>query len=239
MGNMIIRDDVDKYMERLRKQIRESENIQPEEMSAFFTNRIDTYEEHMAQWNKAYDRLAELLPDYTNELLDLGCGTGLELKGIFERFPYAYVTGIDVCRPMIERLELKYQNKNLELICADYFKRLLPTECYDAVISFESLHHFGADRKRHLYEKVLKSICPNGYMIEADYFACCDEEEQLLKDYAERMRLKWNIKEPNIHIDTPLTIEKELGVLRIAGFVRAEVVETIDGVTFIVARKGK
>ena len=52
---------------------------------------------------------------------DLGCGTGLELDRIFERFPDLAVTGIDLSPDMLERLARKHEGKRLTLICADYF----------------------------------------------------------------------------------------------------------------------
>lgn len=51
-------------------------------MSDFFAARVDGYDEHMLNdvegCKDAYIKLAELLPQDTVELLDLGCGTGLE-----------------------------------------------------------------------------------------------------------------------------------------------------------------
>ena len=38
-------------------------------------------------WDKAYGRVAELTPGDCGPLLDLGCGTGLELDRIFARWP--------------------------------------------------------------------------------------------------------------------------------------------------------
>jgi trans-aconitate methyltransferase len=36
-------------------------------------------------------KLAELIPDKTRTIMDLGCGTGLELDEIFIRFPQVSV----------------------------------------------------------------------------------------------------------------------------------------------------
>lgn len=62
-----------------------------EEMTAFFTSRLDLYDEHMLRevpgCRAGYARMAALLPEGTARLLDLGCGTGLELEPIFARFP--------------------------------------------------------------------------------------------------------------------------------------------------------
>lgn len=51
-------------------------------------------------------------------------------------------------------------------------------------MSFETLHHFIYSKKQTIYNKLFQSIKNGGYYIECDYFACCDEEEQLcLEEY--------------------------------------------------------
>lgn len=41
----------------------------------------------MAPWTAQYQWMARELPSGTRRLLDLGCGTGLELDCIFRRLP--------------------------------------------------------------------------------------------------------------------------------------------------------
>ena len=59
-----------------------------ERMDDFFTARVDGYDEHMLTnvegCKEAYVEMAKLLPQNCNTLLDLGCGTGLELDEIFK-----------------------------------------------------------------------------------------------------------------------------------------------------------
>ena len=56
-----------------------------EKMSDFFEARLDGYDEHMmtniASANEFYPFTAKQLPTASNcQILDLGCGTGLELQ---------------------------------------------------------------------------------------------------------------------------------------------------------------
>ena len=56
-----------------------------EKMSDFFENRLDGYDEHMMtnieSATEFYPFTASLLPtDGNSRILDLGCGTGLELE---------------------------------------------------------------------------------------------------------------------------------------------------------------
>ena len=54
-----------------------------ESMSDFFTARVEGYDEHMLRdvegCKEGYQRMAQLVPEDTKNLLDLGCGTGLEI----------------------------------------------------------------------------------------------------------------------------------------------------------------
>lgn len=74
------RENPELYMQNLKKWLAETANQEPEEMSAFFSTRKDNYEEHMKKnWAKDYRKFSEKLPPECRHILDLGCGTGLEL----------------------------------------------------------------------------------------------------------------------------------------------------------------
>ena len=80
-----------------------------EEMAAFFTARLEGYDEHMRTEIEGasafYAFTAALLPGRPGaEILDLGCGTGLELEEYFALNPAARVTGVDLCGPMLDAL---------------------------------------------------------------------------------------------------------------------------------------
>jgi len=135
-----------------------------EKMDEFFAVRAEGYDEHMLNevggCRECYAKMAELVPVGTKNLLDLGCGTGLELKGIFERFPDVSVTGIDITKAMLDRLSEKYQGKNIILICGDYFTADLGRECFDTAISFQTMHHFSHEKKIGLYRKMKHLLQP-------------------------------------------------------------------------------
>ena len=76
-----------------------------EKMGEFFDARLRGYEEHQLTCIESaqgfYPYTASCLPQaHGTRLLDLGCGTGLELGYYFELVPSAKVTGIDLAPGM-------------------------------------------------------------------------------------------------------------------------------------------
>lgn len=233
-----IRENTEQHMQELKQWLLEIADSGPEEMSAFFTARIDGYEEHMSVWQPAYQRFAQLLPADSRSILDLGCGTGLELDEIFKRYPDAKVFGIDLCQDMLDRLQQKHGHRNLETVCADYCQYNFGSEKWDSVISFESLHHFLPDRKRQLYGKIYDALKKGGVFLLGDYIACCEEEEQLLRQVYADKREKFKIPDSQfIHFDIPLTLEHETGLLQDAGFASITAADSINGATIVYAVK--
>ncbi len=165
-------------------------------------------------------------------MLDLGCGTGLELDVILARRPALRVTGIDLCQPMLERLREKHPQ--VRALCADYFACDLGEERFDAVINFETLHHFSQKRKAQLYRSIHCALKPGGVYLQGEYVACCEEEETLLRDTLCRKREREGIPaERFVHFDTPLTLENELALLSGAGFDAADALDCIEGACFL------
>lgn len=237
-NSIIIRDDIEQYMCDLKKWLRDTEEIKLEEMDSFFAQRIEGYEEHMSVWKEAYIRFAGLLPDQCTEILDIGCGTGLELDEIWKRNPEISVTGIDLSQSMLNELVKKHSDKKLKTVCADYFQYEFGDNCHDAVISFESLHHFVPEKKQQLYRKIYRGLKSGGVFLLGDYIACCDEEEELLQNVCRSKRERDGVPEGVfVHFDTPLTLEHELELLANAGFDGAEMIECINGATMILLRK--
>ncbi len=201
-----------------------------EEMAAFFEKRLDGYDKHMKteidSSGEFYPFTASLLPARPGcRVLDLGCGTGLELEEYFKLNPGALVTGIDLSPAMLEALRRKFPGREgLELIRGSYFDTPLG-EGWDAAVSVESLHHFTAEAKLDLYRRLRAALRPEGYFILTDYFA---ESEALEDTYFEDLRLlreAEGLPPGSYHYDTPLTVEHELEILRQSGFSRAELLK--------------
>jgi 2-polyprenyl-3-methyl-5-hydroxy-6-metoxy-1,4-benzoquinol methylase len=107
---------------------------------------------------EGYVKMAELIPENAAQLLDLGCGTGLELDEIFKIKPKIKVTGIDLTKAMLDKLKQKHPDKDLTLINESYFDYDFGIEKYDVVISFQTMHHFSHNDKIKLYSRVCHSL---------------------------------------------------------------------------------
>lgn len=227
----------EEYMQGLKQWLRDTADSPLEEMSDFFTKRLHDYEEHMSVWEEDYQVFDEALPLECQKVLDLGCGTGLELDKIWQKNPDIEVTGVDLCANMLKKLLEKHHDKPLAAICQDYFQYDFGYAKWDAVISFESLHHFLLERKRGLYRKIFCSLKKRGVFLLGDYFACCNEEEELLRSVYLKKRKQFPISEScYVHFDIPLTLEHEKELLQEAGFVIEKI---LDGnVAIIIAGKG-
>ena len=200
-----------------------------ERMGEFFDARLNGYEEHqlktIASAEEFYPFTADCLPKVPgSRILDLGCGTGLELRYYFDIVPTAEITGIDLASGMLEALKEKFPGKTLTLIHGSYFDIPLEENAFDAVVSVESLHHFTKEEKIPLYEKVRKALKPGRYFILTDYFAASLEEERFCRKELLRMKREQGIHDTEFyHYDTPLTVVHETEALLTAGFSSVEV----------------
>lgn len=203
-----------------------------EKMDVFFENRLDGYDEHMLNTiegaREFYPYTAGCLPEQKNaEVLDLGCGTGLELEYYFRANPSVKVTGIDLSQGMLEALKEKFSDKELSLICGSYFDVPFGEEIYDAAVSVESLHHFTKDEKLPLYKKLCNALKPDGYFILTDYFAELEEQERFFRGELLRLKKEQGVSDDEFyHYDTPLTVQHEQEALLEAGFARVEILNS-------------
>ncbi|MDR0968068.1 MAG: class I SAM-dependent methyltransferase [Holosporaceae bacterium] len=212
-----------------------------ERMETFFANRVDAYEEHMKSIDgllEAYAEMARTLPTNVATLLDLGCGTGLELEEIFKLHQNVKVTGIDITREMLEKLREKYNDKQIELICASYVDRDFGLESFDAAISFKTMHHLTREQKRNVYSAVRRALKPGGCYIECDYMVLTQSEED--RYFAENRNLRESHGAADgefYHYDAPMTVENNIRLLYAAGFKSAEAVWSRNCAAIVVAKK--
>jgi tRNA (cmo5U34)-methyltransferase len=198
-----------------------------EKMDACFEARLVGYDDHMLTEIEGaaefYPATAALLPEASGaKVLDLGCGTGLELQFYFDENPTAKVTGIDLSAAMLGALKEKFPGRELQLVQGSYFEVALG-DGYDAAVSVESLHHFTQEQKTGLYAKLHAALKDGGYFVLTDYFAPDDAYEQFYFNELHRLKHEQGIADNAFyHYDTPLTVAHETQALLDAGFSRVE-----------------
>lgn len=214
-----------------------------EKMDAFFEARLEDYDSHMLTDIEGaaefYPFTVKALPSNPDaRVLDLGCGTGLELEYYFASNPGAHVTGIDLSAGMLDALKEKFPDKALTLIQGSYFDLPLGEICFDAAVSVESLHHFTKEEKTGLYRKLHHALKDGGYFILTDYFAHEDAFEDFCRTELHRLKEKAGIADEEFyHYDTPLTLEHETQALLDAGFSRVTALKNWEATYTLKAEK--
>ena len=202
-----------------------------EKMADFFENRLDGYDEHMMtnieSADEFYPFTAKQLPTTENcHILDLGCGTGLELEEYYPLNPSAKITGVDLSQGMLSALKKKFADKDITLIRGSYFDVPFGMSLFDSAVSVESLHHFTKAEKVPLYAKLHRALKDGGYFVLTDYFSLTDEEEQMHRQNLSELKTEQGISDDAFyHYDTPLTVKHETEALLEAGFSSVEVLK--------------
>jgi tRNA (cmo5U34)-methyltransferase len=204
----------------------------PEKMGDFFDERSAGYDEHMQQsldsFQAFYEAIAQPIPRTEAELqiLDIGCGTGLELGSIFQRAPNAQITGVDLSERMLECLRGKYARRlgQLALIHGSYLEVPFGEALYDYAVSVMTLHHLKSRRKGRLYGRIRQALKEGGEYIEGDYVVSEEKADQMLAEHREEMGRVEGREDGAYHIDIPLTMEVQRELLLGAGFSQVELI---------------
>ena len=213
-----------------------------EPMSEFFEHRLAGYDEHMLNniesARQFYPLTASQLPRTPGvRILDLGCGTGLELEEYFRLQPQAQVTGIDLSQGMLDALRRKFPHQPMTLIRGSYFDVPFGDACFDAAVSVESLHHFTMAEKIPLYTRLRHALTSEGYFVLTDYFSATDDEEAMHRQNLARLMKEQNIQPGKMyHYDTPLTLRHEQQALLQAAFTTVDIVQSWGATTLLIAR---
>lgn len=218
---------------------------QPEEMSQFFNVRSSSYDDHMKEciesFDEFYKRLSESI-DSTEEqicVLDLGCGTGAEIKEILNKAPKAQIIAIDVSEKMLLELKKKYEKyiNQISLIVDSYLNFSFKENYYDYVMSSMTMHHLLYNKKLELYKKIRNSLKDGGKYIEGDYVVSKEKEEQLLLEYHRKMESVERNENGSYHIDIPFSIKTQMKLFQEAGFSNAECIYQENEDVIFVASK--
>ena len=240
-----LRADLAKHLADTLAWIEEQCGRPAEEMAEFFTVREDGYDEHMMQFAPCYDVTAEQIPSDCRCLLDLGCGSGLELDALdrlcrAEGRAFPKVFGVDMTKALVDQLFAKHPDQDITVELGSYFDVPFGTEEFDCAVSVESIHHFSLDEKLPLFRKVWEALKPGGIFLQCDYFAACPEEVGMNEEHWRiRRAMNRDIGDGDfVHIDRPQMAYDEAAVMEKAGF--SEVLYCtvgVEGTLLLIAKK--
>ncbi|MEM7363027.1 MAG: class I SAM-dependent methyltransferase [Pseudomonadota bacterium] len=152
-----------------------------ESLTDFFNNTAHLWDQKFEhRYGTLHQQVANAIPRTENPLriLDVGCGTGLELKPIFERVPNAKVTAMDQSPQMLDELARKFalRSPQIELRLASCLEWPADLTGFDVVVSVLCAHHFDPPTKTQLYGNFRSSLNDNGFYVEGDQIAPAHEE---------------------------------------------------------------
>jgi tRNA (cmo5U34)-methyltransferase len=216
-----------------------------EKMDDFFNLRADNYDVHMKKTIKSFDlfykMISKPIPKTQEQIkvLDLGCGTGLEIEGIFAKAPAAKIVGIDMSEKMLDKIREKYQDKadQLELIFGSYLEKPFKNNAFDYIVSVMTIHHLTYKEKLELYKKIHSALKENGIYIEGDYIVPKEKEKMMLSNYFDLLKKDEGVKNGGRHIDIPFSITTEKKVMLEAGFSAFDVIWNEGSAAIYVSKK--
>jgi tRNA (cmo5U34)-methyltransferase len=206
-------------------------------------NYDDAIKRRIPLYSEIQTLMASLLPfskkDYIR-VLDLGCGTGSTSIAILKEFPLARMTGIDSSRDMLDiaAAKVKHTTWRVDFVRRDIrnFYPLPQGEGqgeggFDAIVSAFSLHFLNEDEKRGIFSQCVAALKPGGMFIDAE--AVLSSSEKVYTTYMERWKEfqrsnGFSDEEIGSHMlrfirdVKPLTVEKQTGLMKDAGFVDVE-----------------
>jgi ubiquinone/menaquinone biosynthesis C-methylase UbiE len=162
-----------------------------EQMAENFNHDAERYDEQRKLFIPCFDDYYGLsvsflkkIRDNMNNILDLGAGTGLLTKYLFEKYPNADYTLIDVAEQMLEIARQRFYGlTNFQFLIQDYSKEL-PQKKFDLVASALSIHHLENEDKMLLYSNIYSKLGKGGYLLNLDFFnASSNEMNRKFTDY--------------------------------------------------------
>lgn len=141
-------------------------------MGEFFDHVSETYDEvhssHIDRAGEYYAALSEPI-EATHlpiDVLDIGCGSGLELESLFLKAPNAQVLCIDLSRRLMDKLLCRYADKKITPHIESYLSYSYPRGQFSYIIASATLNHLLDDEKRELYPKLRQALTYSGITLQ-------------------------------------------------------------------------
>lgn len=145
--------------------------------------------------------LGQLLPlrsagSETARVLDLGCGEGVLLETVLNRWPEAQGVGLDGSEAMLQRAGERFASRptgSVTFVLADFntpeWRERLPFQEFDAIVSGFAIHHSEDERKRALYTEIFDLLRPGGVFVNVEHVASATPRGEELFERAYALNL--------------------------------------------------
>ena len=196
-----------------------------------FNENAEKYDKIRKLIIPCFDELYDITKNLANskkdkpQILDLGAGTGLLTKYLFEKYPEAEFTLIDLSEEMLKLAKNRFQRyNNFKYITADYLEH--DFNSFDIIVSSLSIHHIEDKEKKKLYKKIYNALNPEGIFLNADQVigSTPDIDKTYQMNWMEKIdENKFTGPEKDTAIermkfDKPATLDDNLKWLRDCGF---------------------
>jgi len=124
-----------------------------------FSNAAMAYDRCAKSHPYIAKKLVSLLPEHVENILELGCGTGILTELLCSKYPQANITAIDISKKMIEQCKKRCNCRNISLLTASA-EEFQPNKNFDLIVSSNSFHWF-LD-KETVSKNIRQSLVPGG-----------------------------------------------------------------------------
>jgi len=182
--------------------------------------------------------------DFKN-VVDLGAGTGLLTKEVYELYPNAHYVLIDIANDMLKIAEERFKGlDNFEFMEYNYVEDIPVKNC-DLMCSALSIHHLENSDKENLYKNIYEKLSEDGCFINLDQFIGETETINNLyntwwNDYINRSGITPEAKAAGVErrkLDKENTIPETIKLLKNSGFRTVECIYSFMKFGVIIAIK--
>lgn len=196
------------------------------------TKEFDTnIRQLLPYYDEMLGAIALCLPPETERILELGCGTGELTQKVLQHCPNAQLVAVDYSPRMIEfiqeKLDYQGQRDRVQTFQLDFGAWANDEgetnigDNFDAVISSLAIHHLSDEMKGKLFQKIARSLKPNGRFWNADPLL---PEFPELKEIYQQSRERW-AQQQGLDLET---VRTKLGKSETQGYSSQDQLATLD-----------
>ena len=202
-----------------------------------FNHYAEKYDRHRKYlipcFDDFYTRSISLLKYRGNNVgnvVDLGAGTGLLTKVVYEMYPNANYTLIDISQDMLKIAKERFDGLNNFTFMEYNYIDDIPVNNCDLICSALSIHHLENSDKEKLYKNIYSKLSKDGCFVNLDQFIAKSENingfyNQWWYDYVNSSGIKREEIEGMMErrkLDRENTMDETVELLEKSGFENVE-----------------